>query len=316
MHMYPFPIPANIATDLKQVEEIVAERMQARPVVVQAAGAYLHERGARHARAALVLLAAHLGRYDLRRVVHAATAAELIHAATVVHDALVDEAARRRDQALAGKRWSGDVALMVGDYLLALAAAEMALAPDGRIIGLYSRAVMTFCEGKLTPVAAAAPFDQAVAQYEYAAECHTAALFAAAGRVGVICGGGEDALAETLGRFGTELGMALHIAGDIRDYDTDDGRAGRSLRAGRITLPLIYAVEAGGGAELAAIVDHQPQDAPRIAAAVEQVRRQGVPPARAAARERSRRAIELLAAVPPGATRDALVALAGWAVQA
>lgn len=312
--MMSLPIPDDLRADLAQVENAVVARMQERPVVIQAARSAMQPDDQPPARALLTLLTAQLGRYDLQRVLHAAVAAELIHAATVVHDGLVDEAKRRRAQPASSQRWSGDVALMVGDLLLALAAAEMALAPDARIIGLYSRAVMAFCEGKLAPVTHVAPFEQALAEYEYAAECRTAALFSAAARVGAICGGGDDALGDQLARFGIELGMALHIAADIRDFSAVDGSAGRSLRAGRITLPLIYAVGAGGGAELAALVDQQPSDARRSAAALDQIILLGVPPARVAAQERARRAIDLLTALPEQATRDALIALTAWAI--
>lgn len=312
--MISLPIPEDLRVDLAQVENVVVARMQERPVVIQAARSVMEPNDLPPARAMLTLLAARLGRYDFQRVLHAAVAAELIHAATVVHDGLVDEAMRRRAQPASSQRWSGDVALMVGDLLLALAAAEMALAPDARIIGLYSRAVMAFCEGKLAPVSHVTPFAQALAEYEYAAECRTAALFSAAARVGAICGGGDDALGDRMARFGMELGMALHIAADIRDFTAVDGSAGRGLRAGRITLPLIYAVEAGGGAELAALVDQQPFDARRSAAALDQIVLLGVPPARAAAQERAQRAMDLLTALPAQATRDALIALTGWAI--
>lgn len=311
--MMLLPIPDDLRADLAQVESVVVARMQERPVVIQAARSAMEPDDLPPARAMLTLLAARLGRYDFQRVLHTAVAAELIHAATVVHDGLVDEAMRRRAQPASSQRWSGDVALMVGDLLLALAAAEMALAPDARIIGLYSRAVMAFCEGKLAPVSHVAPFEQALAEYEYAAECRTAALFSAAARVGAICGGGDDALGDQMARFGMELGMALHIAADIRDFTAVDGSAGRGLRAGRITLPLIYAVEAGG-AELAALVDQQPFDARRSAAALDQIVLLGVPPARAAAQERAQRAMDLLTALPAQAARDALIALTGWAI--
>lgn len=310
MPVTPLPVPDDLAGDLATIEQIIHARMHERPIVAQTASAALRGAEKPYLRAALVMLAARLGRYDSRRVIHAAAAAELIHSATAVHDSLIHEAARRRGESIGDQRWNGGVALMSGDYLLALAASEMALAPDARIIGLYSRAVMTFCEGRLAPITVVAPLDQALAQHEYVAESRTAALFETAARVGVVCGGGDDALGDVLGRFGRELGMAMHIAAEVRDYEPDDGGAGRDLRAGRITLPLIYAVDAGGGAELAEIVDQHPLDTQRLAAAIEQVRRLGVPQARIRMRDYAQQAIAALAPIPPGVVREALVALA------
>lgn len=310
MPLMPLPVPDEIVGDLAKVEQVIHARMQGRPIVAQTASAALRGMEKPYLRAALVVLAARLGRYDARRVIHAAAAAELIHFATAVHDNLINEAARRRGQPIGDQRWNGDVALMSGDYLLALAASEMALAPDARIISMYSRVVMTFCEGRLAPVTAVAPLDQALAQHEYVVESRTAALFETAARVGVVCGGGDDTLSNTLGRFGRELGMAMHIAAEVRDYEIDGPYAGHDLRAGRITLPLIYAVDAGGGADLAAVVDQHAPDAHYLTAAIDQVRRLGVPPARARMRDHAQRAMDALAFVPPGDIRNALGALA------
>lgn len=309
----PLQVSDGLAGDLAKVEQIIHDRMGARPIVAQTAHAALRDTATPYLRAMLVMLAARLGRSDSRRVIHAAVAAELIHSATAVHDSLINDAARRRGEPVGDQRWNGDVALMSGDYLLALAASEMARAPDSRIIGMYSRVVMTFCEGRLTPITAITPLDQALAQHEYVAESRTAALFEAAARVGVVCGGGDDALADALGCFGRELGMAIHIAAEVHDYEADG--AGHALRVGRITLPLIYAVDAGGGADLAAVIDQHPLDAQRLTAAVDQVRRLGVPRARARMRDHGQRAVAALASVPPGAVRDALVALADGIAQ-
>ncbi|MDW8145073.1 MAG: polyprenyl synthetase family protein [Roseiflexaceae bacterium] len=313
MDMIPvtlFPIPEDLAGDLAKVEQIIDARVNGRPIVAQTARAVLRGMAKPYLRAVLVMLAAQLGRYESRRVIHAAAAAELIYNATAVHDSLINEAARRRGEFTGDQRWNGDVALMSGDYLLALAASEMALAPDARIISMYARVVMTFCEGRLAPITAVAPLDQALAQHEYVAESRTAALFETAARVGVVCGGGDDALSETLGQFGRALGMAVHIAAEVRDYETDDQSAGRDLRAGRITLPLIYAVDAGGGPDLAAVVDQPVLDAQRLMAAIDQVRRLGIPQARARIRDYAQQAAAALAPVPPGAVRDALAVLA------
>ncbi|MCS6938591.1 MAG: polyprenyl synthetase family protein [Roseiflexaceae bacterium] len=306
----PLPVPDDLAGDLVKVEQIIHARLHGRPIVAQTASAALRGAEKPYLRAALVMLAARLGRYESRRVIHAAAAAELIHIATTVHDSLINEAARRRGESFGDQRWNGDVALMSGDYLLALAASEMALAPDARIIGMYARAVMIFCEGRLAPITAVAPLDQALGQHEHVAESRTAALFETAARVGVVCGGGDDALASALGRFGRELGMAMHVAAEVYDYEMDGNNAGRDLRAGRITLPLIYAVDAGGGPDLAAVVDQRPLDAPRLTVAIDQVRRLGIPQARARMREYAQRAVAALTHVPPGAVRDALAALA------
>ncbi|HWQ11489.1 MAG TPA: polyprenyl synthetase family protein, partial [Roseiflexaceae bacterium] len=216
--MSQLPVPAELAPDLKRVDQIIAERTTARPVVAGIAGPHLGA-GAGRWRAVVALLAARLGAYAPERAAHAAAAVELIYAAARVHDSLVDEAARRRGQMAAQAHWGSSAALMVGDYLFALAAAEMALAPDPRVIAAYSRSVMAICEGQLAPVTSVVPLDVARNQYLYRAGRIDAALFEAAARAGAACSELAPEQADALGRFGYDLGLALRIAADARDYE-------------------------------------------------------------------------------------------------
>ena len=150
---------------------------------------------------------------------------------------------------------------MVGDYLFALAAAEMALAPDPRYYAYFSHGVMTICAGELSPVMDAAPFDTATEQYLYKIGCKTAALFEAACKAGMVCGGSARSEVDALGRFGYQLGLAFQIVDDVLDYTADAATlgkpAGNDLREGTITLPLIYAVAAGADG-LIGLLDARP----------------------------------------------------------
>src|SRR5262245_24996909 len=309
--MTQIPIPSALAADLERVDQIIVERAQSRSAVIRIAGRHILTSGGKRIRAALALLAAQLGRYELDTVIHSAAAVELIHAASLVHDDLVDEAEQRRGVRTVHTRWDGNVALMIGDYLFALAAAEMALAPDPRIIGYFSRGVMTICEGELSPVMSAAPLNTALDQYLYKIGCKTAALFEAACKAGMVCGGGSPDQIDALGRFGYDLGMAFQIVDDVLDFTgtvaTLGKPAGNDLREGTITLPLIYAVEAGGGTTLAAVVDEQPPIDERIAWALAEVRRLGGPEwALAEARRFADRAMAHLDSFPDSAAKHAL----------
>jgi geranylgeranyl pyrophosphate synthase len=294
--MSQLALPPGLRADLERVEAIIGARVATRAAVLQLAGQHIQPQGQTRLRAALTLAAAQLGRYDLADVQHAAAAVELIFSATRVHDDLIDAAEQRRGQA-AERRWDGDVALMVGDYLFALAAAEMALAPDPRIIAYFSHAVMQICEAQLTPVQVAAPLEEARGQYLAYAGYKTAALVEAGCKAGVVCGGGTPEQVEALGRFGQALGMAVQIADDVRDLRPGaDGRGGGALRQGRITLPLIYAADASADPLLAAAVE-EPADSGRLQAALQIIRRSGA--AERAAADARRYAEQALAALEP-----------------
>ena len=317
--MSQLPVPSALLADLEKVDQIILARVQPRLSVIRVAGRHILTSGGKRIRAALALLSAQLGRYDLERVLHSAAAIELIHAASLVHDDLVDEAERRRGTITVHTRWDGDVALMVGDYLFALASAEMALAPDPRIIGYFSRGVMTICEGELSPVMSVAPLDTALEQYFFKIGAKTAALFEAACMAGMVCGGGAPEQVEAMGRFGYDLGLAFQIVDDVLDYVGDAATlgkpAGNDLREGTITLPLIYAVDAGGGAPLAEAIDLQPTDEERVAWAIGEVKRLGgADRALADARRYADSALAHLDIFPDSAAKDALGEIARFVV--
>ncbi|MBC8163683.1 MAG: polyprenyl synthetase family protein [Roseiflexaceae bacterium] len=309
------PIPEFIFDDLAQVEQIIRERLEPQSAVLRTARQHLFGAGDKRLRPALTLLCAQLGNYSLERVLHAAAAVELIHLASRVHDDLIDEAERRRGTPTTYNRWSGNVALMVGDYLFALAASEMALAPDPRIIAYFSQGVMTICEGELAPVTTVTPAQTAIDQYLYKIGCKTAALFEAGSKAGVVCGGGAQHEIDLAGRYGYDLGMATQIMEDVFDVagapQQPDTLAGGGLRAGVITLPLIYAVADGADPRLAAVIEQEQPDEATIAWACGEIRRVGGDQrARADAQTFAQRAVTRLDGFPPSRARSALTELA------
>jgi heptaprenyl diphosphate synthase/octaprenyl-diphosphate synthase len=307
--MHHLPPLAGIERDLRAVEHLLSERLADRAALVRAAGSQVLAPGQPRLRAALVILSAQLGRaYTTDRALHAAAAVELIHAAAEMHDGLIDSG-RQRAGTPAGPR-DADIGLMVGDYLFALAAAEMALAPDARVIAYYSRSVMAICEGQLAPPASLTPLDAAREQYLTAIGGTTAALFEAGCKAGAVCGGLAPEQVEALGRFGYALGLAHRIAEDI------EASAAR-LRAGVVTLPLIYAANDGAGPDIAALLAvPRPDDALVAHAAAALERSGGIPRAREEAHTFARRAAAALAPFPPSPARAALERIAGWVAEA
>lgn len=310
-------LPALLLADLQQVDRVILERLQSNAAVITVAGQHLLSSGGKRLRAALVLLAAQLGTYQLEHVLHAATAVEVIHAASLVHDDLVDEAERRRGVATVHSQWDHGVALMVGDYLFAVAAGEMALAPDPRIITYFSHAVMTICEGELSPVTHVTPIETALEQYYYKIGCKTAALFAAATKAGMTSGGGSQEQIDILGRFGYDLGLAFQIVDDILDFTGDEALlgkpAGGDLRQGTITLPLIYAVHAGGGEKLAAVIDSH--DKAELDWAVAEVQRLGIDQSHADARKFVDRALGYLEVFPDSPALQTMIDIAEFVLE-
>jgi geranylgeranyl pyrophosphate synthase len=307
--MTQFPVPPALADDLQHVEQVILERTHSRSAVINVAGTRLLGPQGERTRAALVLMAARTGDYSAERVIHAAAAVELIAAATQTHGDLVDEAERRRGEPRKGE-WGEGVALMVGDYLFALASVEMALAPDPRVIGYYSQAVMQITESALVPPPSLdAPEIARARHLERLAGA--AALVAAACKAGGACADASPEQLEALARFGHALGLALILAEEVRAFA--GGAVAPSMQAGAVTLPLIFTAAAGDGARLAAALDGG--DPAEQAWAAAEVARRGLAPARAEVAGLADEAMAALAALPPGDARDALARAADYAVQ-
>lgn len=259
---------ADLADDLSAVEHQLLTRTESRSPLLAAAGAYTVAAGGKRLRAALVLLAARLGHYKLERAAHPAVAVELLHAASLVHDDLVDHAGQRRGRTTVHMRWDKDVALMLGDYLFALAANELATEPDQRIIRYYVSAAQTMVEGELSPVTQLEPLDTALTQYWRKIGSKTAVLFEAACKSGIAVAGGEQEQIDALGRYGYELGLAFQIVDDVLDFIGDEALlgkpAGNDLREGTLTLPLIYAVAQGSHPLLREVARTARIDPPKV----------------------------------------------------
>lgn len=259
-------IPSNLENDLAQVDAIITQRLDARPLVSNIVSLYMGASYDTRLRAALVLLCAQQGEYDLTTVVHPAAAVELIHQAFTIHDSLIGD--QQQDVTHTDdEHWNGSAALMTGDYLLALASAEMALVPDSRIIRLLSQSVMAICEGMMSPDIDVLAQETAVGQYLSLISNKTASLFESACKAGIMCGNGQADQIETLGRLGYYLGTTLHIIDDVHDMFPEDNATpsiGKRLRQGLVTLPLIYAVQSTQNATLADVAQTPLHDEARV----------------------------------------------------
>lgn len=311
----------DLLPELQAIDDEILRKLESRSALIKVAGRYLLSGGGKRIRATLALLCARAGRdYSFEGVLHAATSVELIHAASLVHDDLIDDADQRRGRTTIHTKWNGNVALMVGDYLFALAAGEMALAPDPRVIRIFADGVQRICEAELSPVTDVQPTEQALDQYYAKIGGKTAALFEAAARAGIICGGGDEDDVEALGHFGYEVGLAFQIVDDVLDFTADAGTlgkpAGHDLYEGTITLPLILGVQAGASAILHEVVHtDRPSDA-LVAAAVAEVRRvHGTELALAEAERLVKSATRRLQRLDGGSARAALVDLAEFALR-
>ena len=201
--------------------------------------------GGKRLRPALVLLSARAGRYDLDRLTPAAVAVELTHAATLVHDDVIDRASTRRGRPTVAASLGDEPAIVIGDFYFAKAYEQAARTDSPEVVALLANTVMQICAGEVRQQAIRYRYSTDVAEYMHRIEAKTATLLAACCEIGALLGGLESRARVALGEYGRLLGLAFQIADDVLDYTSSEDEIGKpighDLVEGFATLPLMLA---------------------------------------------------------------------------
>jgi len=230
---------------LDRVEQRLAELAAQGGAILSAPAGDTIAAGGKRLRPLLVLVAAGDCPPDPAGLVRAAVAVELVHAATLVHDDVLDVAALRRGQATVFAASGRDVATATGDFLFAQAFAELTANGRPDEVRVLSQAASALARGELLQRADAWNAEIGVERYLERCELKTARLFEAACRLGALEAGTDP---EWIGAFGRQVGLAFQILDDVLDVSGPPERTGKhrgtDLLDGTITLPLILAREA------------------------------------------------------------------------
>ena len=203
--------------------------------------------GGKRIRPALVLLAAKCGRYDLLKLTPAALAVELTHAATLVHDDVIDRAQVRRGRPTVAAQLGDEPAIVVGDFYFAKAYEQAALTDSTQVVAILARAVMEICAGEVRQQAIRHRYVTTVDEYMRRIEAKTATLLAACCDIGAVLGVLDGEKRSALREYGRLLGLAFQIADDVLDYEGSEDEIGKpighDIAEGFATLPLMLAME-------------------------------------------------------------------------
>lgn len=229
-------------------EEIAVQLVSQVPLVGEVAQ-YTIDSGGKRLRPVLLLLSAgSLGCKD-RRAVQLAAAIEFVHTATLLHDDVVDSSAVRRGKQTANERFGNAAAVLVGDFLYSRAFQIMVDVGESRVFRIMADATNDISEGEVLQLSNVKNVDLTVDSYFEMIRSKTARLFEAAVMLGGIIAGGEQGMITNLGKYGAHIGTAFQIVDDILDYDGSEGEIGKKLgddlAEGKITLPMIHALEHG-----------------------------------------------------------------------
>ncbi len=240
-------LAARLADDMGAVNALIAARMASEhaPRIPQVT-AHLVGAGGKRLRPMLVLAAARMCGYGGPYHVHLAATVEFIHTATLLHDDVVDESARRRGRPTANLLWDNKSSVLVGDYLFARAFQLMIETGSLRVLDILANASATISEGEVLQLTAARDLATGEDTYLKIIRGKTAALFSAATEVGGVIAGAPDAQVRALFDYGDALGIAFQIVDDLLDYggatDAIGKNVGDDFRERKLTLPVIKAV--------------------------------------------------------------------------
>ncbi len=181
----------------------------------------------------------------------------MIHTATLLHDDVVDESDLRRGSATANARFGNAASVLVGDFLYSRAFQLMVTVGSMRVLDVLSQTTNTIAAGEVLQLMNSGDLDLAENAYFEVIERKTAKLFEAAARLGAVIAAATPEREDALARYGMHLGTAFQLVDDVLDYSGDLDAIGKSLgddlAEGKMTLPLIRALEIGSAQDVAIV---------------------------------------------------------------
>jgi heptaprenyl diphosphate synthase len=308
-----------VAADLATVEVALRNEIQNDPDVVAAPMADLFSAGGKRLRPALVLLSARCGNYELNKLTPAAMAVELTHAATLVHDDVIDRAPVRRGRPTVAASLGDEPAIVIGDFYFAKAYEHAARTDSTEVVGVLARTVMEICAGEVRQQEIRYRYSTDVDEYMRRIEAKTATLLAACCDIGALLAGLPQQQRAALHEYGRLLGLAFQIADDVLDYlgseDQIGKPTGQDIAEGFATLPLMLAKEDKTKQLEKLLQDGRKLTPSQAAEVVEIVRASRAPQlALERAREHAANANKHLGALNPSDARGALSALTDYVV--
>jgi octaprenyl-diphosphate synthase len=176
-----------------------------------------------------------------------AAVVEMIHTATLVHDDVIDIAKTRRGRPSSNAIWGNHTCVLAGDWLY-MQAFQIALRERNfHVLDLLIALTQLMVEGELLQLESIGKIAISEADYMELVDRKTASLFSACARLGAMMGGADENTEARLGEFSWNLGIAFQLVDDVLDFTSNEKVLGKpvgsDLREGKVTLPLIYALE-------------------------------------------------------------------------
>ena len=240
-------IQALMKSDLELMDQILVNRLDSNVDLISQMSHYIINSGGKRIRPLLLLLCAKATDYEGDYHHSMAVVIELIHTATLLHDDVVDQSTTRRGQDSANELWGNAPSVLVGDFLYSRAFEIMVEPNSMAIMRILSKATNQISEGEVLQLLNIKNAKVTQSEYFAVIERKTACLFKAACQIAGILSKCDKRIIEAFGSFGIHLGNAFQIIDDTLDYESNSliigKEIGDDLSEGKVTLPMIYALE-------------------------------------------------------------------------
>ncbi len=315
-----------VEDDLRAVERELGLESVASVEAVTRISRYLQSSGGKRLRPSLLLLCARLVAEDEpldKSAVRLAAIVEMLHSATLVHDDVIDMADMRRGRPSTNAQWGNHTSVLAGDWLYMQAFQIAIQMRSFHVLDLLIGLTQLMVEGELIQLERIGKIEVTEADCMELVDRKTAGLFSVCAKLGAVAAGGSASVEEKLGEFAWNLGMAFQIIDDVLDFSADEHVLGKpvggDLREGKVTLPVVYALENATAAErgqVESVVRTRSYDDASLAAVRDVIeRRSGVRRALERAQQFSDHAIEIATGWRESVYQRSLVALAELVVE-
>lgn len=233
--------------DLEQIEIALKKNLNSHLDLVTEVAGHLLFSGGKRLRPLLMVLCARTCDYKQGDEIKVSTALEYLHAATLLHDDIVDGASLRRGKPVANSIWGNPITVLVGDFLFARASSIAVNTGKMGIIKVMAEIIEEMSQGEIDQLIRKGDLKLSENEYMKVIRQKTAVLFQGACRTGAIIADAQKQKEKALSEFGLNLGIAFQMIDDLIDYTSDTKTLGKEvgtdLKEGKLTLPVIYSLK-------------------------------------------------------------------------
>ena len=308
--------------DIEKVNYYLMENLRSHIPLIAEVNQHILTGGGKRLRSLLFVICARLCGYEGERAYTLSSIFEYLHAATLLHDDVIDKADTRRGKPAANTVWGNSAAVLVGDFLLSKSFTLAVESQKLRLLEVLSSTTTQMAEGMVLELIHTNDLAVAEETYRRILINKTAILISAACQTGAIWGEAPEKEEQALGDYGLDLGIAFQMVDDLLDYIASEQETGKTVandfKEGKITLPLIYALSKCSAEEqkrIEVLAKKTSPDQKELKPVFELVQKYGgLQYTRERAESHKNRAKKALEIFPPGPDRQILEDLAEFVI--